>query len=146
MEKLAPLGARLIITALPLLASGKLAPVAQDGTKATAAPLLKKGDGLIDWNLSAREIHNRVRGLSPWPGAYSYLDGQMVKIITTGALDGTGEPGLLYESDKNTLTAGTGSGLLRILSIQPEGKRPMTAGEYMRGHRGIVGKKFDVRL
>jgi len=145
MEKLAPLGARLIITALPLLASGKLAPVAQDGTKATAAPLLKKGDGLIDWNLSAREIHNRVRGLSPWPGAYSYLDGQMVKIITTGALDGTGEPGLLYESDKNTLTAGTGSGLLRILSIQPEGKRPMTAGEYMRGHRGIVGKKFDVR-
>jgi methionyl-tRNA formyltransferase len=142
MEKLAPLGARLIITALPLLASGKLAPVAQDGTKATTAPLLKKGDGLINWELSARDIHDRVRGLSPWPGAYSSLNGQMVKIITTGVLDGTGEPGLLYEPDKNTLTVGTGGGLLSILNIQPEGKKPMTAGEFMRGHRGVAGKKF----
>jgi methionyl-tRNA formyltransferase len=67
----------------------------------------------------------------------------MVKIITTGVLDGTGEPGLLYEPDRNTLTAGTGGGLLSILSIQPEGKKPMTAGEFMRGHRGVAGKKFD---
>ncbi|MCK9420899.1 MAG: methionyl-tRNA formyltransferase [Nitrospirae bacterium] len=141
-EKLAALGAKLIITALPLLASGKLAPIAQDGTKATLAPLLAKGDGLIDWDLSARDIHNRVRGLSPWPGAYSSLDRKMVKIIATGVLDGTGEAGLLYERDKNTLVAGTGSGLLRILTIQPEGKKPMTAGEFMRGHRGIVGEKF----
>jgi methionyl-tRNA formyltransferase len=140
--KLSSLGAKLIIRALPLLASGKLAPVFQDGTKATMAPLLRKGDGLIDWDLSAREIHNRVRGLSPWPGAYSYLDGKMVKIITTGVLDGTGEPGLLYEREKNTLVAGTGGGLLRILSVQPEGKKPMAAGEFMRGHRGIAGKKF----
>jgi methionyl-tRNA formyltransferase len=145
-EKLASLGAKLIITALPLLATGKPTPVAQDGTKATMAPLLKKGDGLIDWNLSAREIHNRVRGLSPWPGAYSYLDGKIVKLIATGVLDGTGEPGSLYERDKNTLAAGTGSGLLSILSIQPEGKKPMTAGEFMRGHRGIIGKKFETRI
>jgi len=141
-EKLASLGAKMIVTALPLLESGKLTPVPQDGTKATTAPLLKKGDGLIDWHLSAREIHNRVRGLSPWPGAYSLLDKNMVKIIASGVLDGTGEPGSLYERDKNTLVVGTGSGLLRILSIQPEGKKPMTAGEFMRGHRGINGKKF----
>ncbi len=141
-EKLASLGAKLITTALPLLASGKLAPIAQDGTKATRAPLLKKGDGLINWDLSAREIHNRVRGLSPWPGAYGYLDGQMVKIIKTFALDGAGEPGLLYEKDKSTLEAGTGSGLLRILNIQPEGKKPMMASVFMRGHRGMNGKKF----
>ena len=142
-EKLALLGAKLITTALPLIASGTITPVAQDGTKATMAPLLKKTDGLIDWGLSALEIHNRVRGLAPWPGAYSYLDGQMVKIITTGVLEGAGEPGMLYEKDKNTLEAGTVSGLLRILSIQPEGKKPMTAGEFMRGHRGINGKKFS---
>jgi methionyl-tRNA formyltransferase len=141
-EKLASLGAKLIITALPLLASGKLTPVAQDGTKATMAPLLKKGDGLIDWDLSALAIHDRVRGLSPWPGAYSSLDKKMVKIIATAVLDGTGEPGLLYERDKNTLLVGTGSGLLSILSIQPEGKKSMTASEFMRGHRGIAGKKF----
>ena len=141
-EKLASMGAKLIITAVPLLGSGKLIPVPQDGMKATMAPLLKKGDGLIDWHLSAQEIHNRVRGLSPWPGAFSFLDNNMVKIIATGVLDGTGEPGSLYERDKNTLVAGTGSGLLRILSIQPEGKKPMTAGEFMRGHRGLIGKKF----
>jgi methionyl-tRNA formyltransferase len=142
-EKLASLGAKLITTALPLVALGKLTPVAQDGTKATMAPLLKKGDGLIDWRLPAREIHNHVRGLSPWPGAYSYLDKTMVKLIATGVLDGSGEPGLLFEMDKSTLAAGTGSGLLRILNIQPEGKKPMSAGEFMRGHRGVAGKKFD---
>jgi methionyl-tRNA formyltransferase len=142
-EKLASLGAKLITTALPLLASGKLAPIAQDGTKATRAPLLKKGDGLIDWDIPAREIHNRVRGLSPWPGAYCYLDGQMVKIIKTFALDGAGEPGLLYQNEKNILEAGTGKGRLRILKVQPEGKKPMTASEFMRGHRGIAGKKFS---
>ncbi len=145
-EKLSSLGAKLITTALPLFASGKLTPVVQDGTKATMAPLLKKGDGLIDWRLSARDIHNRVRGLSPWPGAYSYLDKTMVKIIATGVLDGTGEPGLLYEVDKSTLAAGTGGGLLRILSIQPEGRKSMSAGEFMRGHRGIAGKKFETLI
>lgn len=141
-EKLASLGAKLITAALPLIASGNITPVAQDGTKATVAPLLKKGDGLIDWGLSALEIHNRVRGLAPWPGAYSYLDGQMVKIIVTKVLDGAGEIGMLYEKDKNTLETGTSSGLLRILSIQPEGKKPMTAGGFMRGHRGMNGRKF----
>jgi len=142
MEKLSSRGAKLITTALPLIASGSIAPAAQDGTKATTAPLLKKGDGLIDWGLPALEIHNRVRGLAPWPGAFCYLDNKMVKIIATTVLAGTGEPGMLYEKDKHTLEAGTGSGLLGILSIQPEGKKPMTAGEFMRGHRGINGKKF----
>ncbi len=142
-EKLSSLGAKLITRALPLIAAGKLVPLAQDASKATMAPLLKKGDGLVDWKLPAAEIHNRVRGLSPWPGAYSYLDGKMVKIIMTEVIDGAGEPGTLYEKDKNTLGAGTGSGILRILSIQPEGGKPMTAGEFMQGHRGIAGKKFS---
>ena len=142
-EKLSSLGAKLITRALPLIAAGKLVPLAQDASKATMAPLLKKGDGLVDWKLPAAEIHNRVRGLSPWPGAYCFLDGKMVKIIKTEVIDGAGEPGTLYEKDKNTLGAGTGSGILRILSLQPEGGKPMTAGEFMRGHRGIAGKKFS---
>lgn len=142
-EKLSSLGAKLITRALPLIAAGKLVPLAQDASKATMAPLLKKGDGLVDWKLPAAEIHNRVRGLSPWPGAYCFLDGKMVKIIKTEVIDGAGEPGTLYEKDKNTLGAGTGSGILRILSLQPEGGKPMTASEFMRGHRGIAGKKFS---
>ncbi|HEX9020011.1 MAG TPA: methionyl-tRNA formyltransferase [Nitrospirota bacterium] len=145
-EKLSALGARLITQALPLVESGALKPATQDGSKATLAPILKKEDGLIDWSLSATEIHNRIRGLSPWPGAYAFLDGKMVKIIASEAVPGSGEAGRLYEKDKNTLEAGAGSGMLRILSIQPEGKRPMTAGEFLRGHRGIAGKKFSSKL
>ena len=145
LEKLSMLGSRMITAALPLIAANKLAPIAQDSSKATLAPLLKKGDGLIDWGLSAEEIHNRVRGLSPWPGAYSVLEGKTVKIIRSDVSAQSGEPGLLYEKDRDTLEAGTGSGRLRILSIQPEGKKPMAAGEFMRGHRGIAGKKFEMR-
>lgn len=144
-EKLSALGAKLITQALPLIESGALKPVMQEDSKATLAPLLTKGDGLIDWNLTAAEIHNRIRGLSPWPGAFTFLDGKMVKIIASEAAPGSGEAGRLYEKDKNTLEAGAGSGLLRILSIQPEGKKPMTAGEFLRGHRGVAGKKFETR-
>jgi len=141
-DKLSSLGAKLITTALPLIASGACLPVAQDGARATMAPLLKKGDGLIDWDLSALEIHNRVRGLSPWPGAYCFLEKKIVKITMTEVVDGSGLPGMLYEKDKNSMEVGTGHGMLRILSIQPEGRKPMTAGDFLRGHRGIAGKSF----
>ncbi len=142
-EKLSALGAGLITTALPLIAIGKLPPLAQDNSRATLAPLLKKGDGQIDWNLSAVEIHNRVRGLSPWPGAFTFLDGKLIKIIESEVVAGDGAPGLLCKADKHALITGTGNGLLRILSIQPEGKKPMTTGEFLRGHRGLLGKKFS---
>jgi methionyl-tRNA formyltransferase len=144
-EKLSVLGAKLIVEAMPLLESGRLTPRQQDHGKATLAPLLKKEDGLIDWELPAAEIHNRVRGFFPWPGAYTFLDGKTIKIIASEAVDGSGAPGLLYERDKNTLEVGTGSGLLRIVSMQPEGKKAMTAGEFLRGHRGVAGKKFEIR-
>ncbi len=141
-EKLSFLGARLIAAALPLIESGALQQAQQDGSKATMAPILKKEDGLIDWNLPAAEIHNRVRGLSPWPGAYSFLDGKLIKVLVSEPRPGTGEPGKLYGPDNSTLAVGTGSGLLDIVAIQPEGKKPMTAAEFLRGHRGIEGKKL----
>jgi methionyl-tRNA formyltransferase len=146
MEKLATVGAKLISTALPLIVDGRLLPLTQDSSRATLAPLLKKEDGLIDWKIPALDIYNRVRGLSPWPGAYTFLHGKTFKIIAAEAVSGVGEPGMLYEKDKHILETGTGKGLLRIVSIQPEGKRPMTAGDFLRGHRGLVGKKFSVSL
>ncbi len=145
-ETMAQLGAKLITAALPLVETGGLTPVLQDGSKATLAPILKKEDGLIDWTMPAVEIHNRVRGLSPWPGAYTFLDGKIIKIIETETASGAGEPGLVFLSDRNVLTVGTGSGLLRIIGIQPEGKRPMNSGEFLQGHRGIIGKKFEARI
>ncbi|HUL01554.1 MAG TPA: methionyl-tRNA formyltransferase [Nitrospirota bacterium] len=146
MGRLSVLGAKMITEALPLFESGKLIPVAQDGSRATFAPLLKKANGVIDWTLPAIEIHNRVRGLSPWPGAHSFLDDQMIKIITSEVLDGNGVAGQLYEKDKNTLIVGTGRNLLHVITIQPEGKKPMSAAEFMHGHRGLGGKKFETQI
>ncbi|MEK6743961.1 MAG: methionyl-tRNA formyltransferase [Nitrospirota bacterium] len=143
--KLSELGSRLLVDTLSRIEAGGLTAVPQDNSKATIAPLLKKDDGLVDWTMSAREIHNRVRGLSPWPGAHGYLDGKLIKVLGTEVIEGAGEPGALYEKDRDGLAIGTGSGLLRIVTIQPEGKKPMTAAEFLRGHRRIVGGKFCVR-
>jgi methionyl-tRNA formyltransferase len=142
-EKLSQIGSRLIVGTLSRIESGGLTAVPQDNSKASMAPLLKKDAGLIDWTMSAREIHNRVRGLSPWPGAFSFLDGAMVKVLETEVVPGGVDPGTLTAQGKDSLAVGTGKELLRIVSLQPEGKRPMTAAEFLRGHRGAVGKKFD---
>ncbi len=144
-EKLSVQGADLITTALPLIVAGKLTPRAQDSSLATLAPLLKKEDGRIDWERGALELHNRVRGMSPWPGAYTVLDNKIVKIIETEVVAGNAEPGRLLEKNGNTLFAGAGSGLLQLLIVQPEGKKPMPAAEFLRGHRSAVGRAFDAR-
>lgn len=142
-DKLSKLGAKMIAEALPLLETGKLKPCPQDSSEATVAPLLKKEDGLIDWNLPATDIHNRVRGFSPWPGAYTYLDGSLIKVLETAVAEGSGEPGMIYSRNRDSLEAGTGRGLLRIIKIQPAGKKPMSSGEFLRGHKGIEGKRFS---
>ena len=141
--KLSEQGSRLIIDILARLESGGLTAVPQDNSKATMAPLLKKEDGQVDWTMSAKKIHDRVRGLSPWPGGYSWLEGKLVKILRTEAIEGVSEPGVLSGNGKDDLAVGTGHGLLRLLSIQPEGKKPMSTPEFLRGHRGAVGKKFE---
>jgi methionyl-tRNA formyltransferase len=142
LEKLSSLGARLIAEVLPLIADGSIVPHAQDDSKATFAPLLKKDDGFIEWKMTATEIHNRVRGMSPWPGAFTYLDGKMIKILESETMTGKGDPGVLLEIDRETLAVGTGFGLLRIGTLQPEGKKPMMAGDFLRGHHGLTGKRF----
>jgi methionyl-tRNA formyltransferase len=144
-EKLSRLGAKLITKALPLLEAGKLTPRPQDNSKASLAPLLRKEDGLIDWRRPAAELHNRVRGLSPWPGAYTFLDDRMVKILRTEIMPGSGEPGAIYPENHKGLNVGTGRELLRVATIQPAGKKPMSSEEFLRGHRGIEGKKFETK-
>ena len=142
LEKLSLLGSRMVVEALAGLADGTLTPVPQDHGKATLAPLLKKEDGRIDWDRPAAEIHNRVRGLFPWPGAYTHLDGRLVKILESDVVEGSGEPGAFIGGPHGTLHVGTGKGLLRVVTLQPEGKKPMTAAEFLRGHRGLAGKRF----
>jgi methionyl-tRNA formyltransferase len=144
-EKLSVLGARLVVKALPLIETGALKPMLQNGTNATFAPILKKEDGLVNWTHPALGIYNLVRGVTPWPGAYSFLDGSLIKILETEAVAGSGEPGMLYRGSEGALEAGTGNGRLRLLRVQPAGKKPMLTADFLRGHRGIEGKQFSDR-
>lgn len=142
---LSTLGSRLVVEALGRLAAGTLPAQPQDGSKASLAPLLRKEDGRIDWKEPAARIRDRARGLSPWPGAYTYLEGKLIKVIETAVIAGAGEPGALLVTGPGRLAIGTGDGLLEVLTLQPEGRKPMSAGEFLRGHRGIEGKKFEAR-
>jgi len=142
-EKLSSRGAELITSALPRIASGSLMPKAQDQAKASLAPLLSKHDGLIDWTLSAKEIHNRVRGFKPWPGSFTFLDGAVVKILRTEVLPGSSEPGCIFAPSGKTMEVGTGEGMVRIVTIQPAGGKPMPAAAFLSGHRNIAGRKFS---
>ena len=144
-EKLSELGARLIAEALPGIVSGALKPVAQDNARATLAPLLKKEDGLIDWTLPAKDIHDRVRGFTPWPGAYTFLEGTMVKLLKTGVAPGSLAAGVIAAKG-NTLEVGTGKDLIRLVTVQPAGKKPMAAGDFLRGHRITAGTKFEAPI
>ena len=121
----------------------------QDHTLATLAPRLSKEDGRIDWNLPSQSIHNLVRGLHPWPQAYSYLDNHRLNILKTNLgerhLDsGTpSEPGQIVKSSGDVITvAAGGHSLIDILELQPEGKRPLQIKDFLNGYRINDGSKF----
>ena len=106
------------------------------------APPLRKEDGRINWSDDAIDIFNLVRGLYPWPCAYCYLNKERIKIIKTKALDGSGMAGRI-EKAGDELVVGTEKGLLSILELQPQGKRLMTAREFLAGRRLREGVFFD---
>lgn len=136
--KLADVGGRLLIETLRCLAEGRLTPRPQDHAQATMAPLLKKEDGLIDWTLPAGVIANRIRGLSPWPGAYTYLGEERWIVWNASADDPTAPavpPGTVVEAAKEGLSVATGSGLLRITEFQPANSRRMSVAQYLSGHQ-----------
>lgn len=136
-ERLAMAGAPLLVKTLQGLREGTIKPQPQPAG-ATYAPTLKKTDGEVDWQMPARLLDSFVRGMQPWPGAYTTLDGIRVKLTKAIALDGIGTPGEVMEADGG-LVIGTGQGLLRVTQLQPQGKRPMAAGDFLRGHKVSKG-------
>lgn len=147
-EKLATIGANLLYLTLRELKKGRVTPTPQEESEATYAPPLKKEDGAINWSSRAEEIHNLVRGLDPWPSAYTYLEEKMIKIHRCTVDEyrwSKGEPGEIVEVTKDTLTVTTGMGNLSILEVQPENRRKMTIKEFLAGHRLKKGMKFSTR-
>jgi methionyl-tRNA formyltransferase len=147
-DDLAELGARLLIDVLEQMASGTAREEPQDESQATYAPRLVKEEGLIDWSQSATQIHNRVRGLYPWPHAYSFLNGSRLIIRRSRVLaDGEGPrrfaPGTITQMAPDGLIVATGQGDLRVLEVQPEGRRPMSVRDFTAGRRVSPGDAFS---
>lgn len=142
---LAELGAPLLLSVVELLAAGSAREVPQDDSRATFAPKILKAEGAVDWSRPAAEIHNLVRGLQPWPLVSAWLEGHRHLIHRTAR---TGEHarvagGTIVEARGDRLSVAAGDGeILHILNIQPEGRRVMTAREFLAGHRPPAGTRL----
>ncbi|MDI3465092.1 MAG: Methionyl-tRNA formyltransferase [Nitrospira sp.] len=139
--RLAELGARLLLDTLMQLKAGTLTPKKQDDGQATLAPILKKEDGLIDWTMSATVLANRVRGLSPWPGAFTFFGEERWNIwrAVSNVAAATDKPGTIVAVNKQTIMVSTGDGLLGIREIQTANSKRMSADQFLAGHRIPVG-------
>jgi methionyl-tRNA formyltransferase len=134
-DRLAFLGGEVMAETLERLCRGELQPVAQDDSLSTYAPMLKKEDGRIDWTRSAVELHNHVRGLDPWPGAFCHLGGQLLKIFRTFPEEGrNGKPGRIVSAGDEGLRIACGEGILLIRELQLAGKKRLSAAEFLKGH------------
>jgi len=145
-DRLARMGAELLMRTLPDYVAGKLLARPQPVEGASYAPKIKKQDGRLDWTQPARALWNRVRGLVPWPGAFSYLPGQpqphLLKIWQAEVVERSGQPGEVLQADKAGLVVGCGREALRILTLQREGGRRLPAPEFLAGHPLKPGQKL----
>ena len=141
-DKLACVGAELLLETLPKWLSGEIKPQAQDHSQATYSRIIHAGDGEIDWHMEAVEIWRRIRAYNPWPGAYTRWRGKRLKIYSGNPLNikSSGQPGEVIELHKGrAVVVVTGEGYLELYHLQLEGKREMTAVEFARGQREFVG-------
>jgi len=141
--KLSLIAAQLLLEVLPLWFRGELTPKPQNEAEATYSGEFSKQDGEIDWHLPAVDIWRRVRAFQPWPGCYTKWQGRQLKIIEAVPLpgEGTREVGQVEALNKEGAVFGvnTGEGILGILGVQLEGKRAMSAVEFLRGQRQLIG-------
>jgi len=132
-DRLASLGRESMEETLRRLCAGTLQREVQDDEQSTYASMMKKEDGRIDWNRSAQEIHNHVRGLDPWPGAYTTINGELLKLAETSPEAAEGLAGTVIAADKNGVCVACGSGSLRIQQLQLAGRKRLAAADFLRG-------------
>ena len=138
-KRMAELGASLLIETLPAYLKGRCIPQTQDDSQATYAPMIKKGDGELDFSQPAESLARRVRAFNPWPGAYIPWQGQLLKVHTASAAEAASrQPGLRL-IHKGQPALGTADGLLLLEIVQPAGKKPMPGKDFLRGARQWVG-------
>jgi methionyl-tRNA formyltransferase len=133
----------LLLEALTLAENGPPPHYPQNEAEATYAPKLTKEDGLIDWNKSAAQIHNLVRGTLPWPGAYTYFgEGQLLKVLFCEFTDipmMEAAPGTIYVTAEKEMAVKTRSGVILLKTVQPANKKPMNIRDFINGYRPKTG-------
>lgn len=140
-DRLKFLGAELLVETMEKLEQGKLVPVPQDESKATLAPMLTKEMSQIDWTQPAQKLHDLIRGLNPWPGAVTELDGKRLKLLSTRVVEQPGKPGAAIQTAEG-LVAVCGQGALLITELQADTGKRMAGKDYLLGHPLTANAKF----
>ena len=143
-DKLAAAGAQLCLSTLQKLADGTAPRIPQDDELSCYAHMLNKSMGELDFQKPAEELERLIRGLNPWPSAYTRLEGKTLKIYEADVIEeeGTGEPGTVTAVDKKSFTVQCNPGALRITSLQLEGKKRMETAAFLLGYRIITGMQL----
>ena len=142
-ERLAEIGARLLVEAIARLQRGELVARKQDDALATLAPMVRKEEGAIDWSRSAVEIERAVRAFTPWPGAYTALGGKLLKVHRAAVGPAaSAAPGTVERASGDEIQVATGNGLLRLLELQLESKRRLAARDFLAGQLLRLGDKL----
>jgi methionyl-tRNA formyltransferase len=138
-ERLAPLGAKALLDALEQIAAGESVETPQDDSKASHAPMLAKSEGQVDFTRPATVVHNLIRGVDPWPGAYTMLGDKRLKLIGSKIGKDQGRPGEVVAVDSDGMTIACEEGAVTIREVQAPGKKRMSAADFARGHQLAVG-------
>ena len=142
--KLADTGADLLIKTLPDWVDKKIKAQPQDHSKATFCKIIKKEDGKIDWNKSAQEIERQVRAFYSWPSAYTFLNNKQLKVLEANIKDDKNKKiSEVFLTDDKQIAVQTGNGILILKQVQLEGKKPMPAQDFLRGHSHIIGSNLQ---
>ena len=144
-DRLAEVGAGLMLQTLPGIVNGTVHARPQDDSKSTFAPILKKEHGFIDWKMPAAQIHNRVRAFNPWPGTVTKFRGAACKILAAKVAgpDPAREPGSIVATKRSLAVICGDSVLLEVLSIQPENRKPVSGADFANGARIQADEKFQ---
>ena len=143
-DKLMALGAKTILETLDELEKGNLTPTKQGESPTAYAKMLTKAMGLIDFTKSAKELDCFVRGMNPWPSAYTLLAGKTLKLWKVRAVEGGGKAGSVIDIDKESFTIACGEGAIEVLEVQLEGKKRMSAGDFLKGSSLNIGQELGV--
>ena len=142
-DRLAALGAALLLETIPRWLAGEIEPQAQDDSLATRARRVRKEAGAIDWHQSAEQIARQIRAYTPWPGAFAALDGQRVRLAAATAEPGAGAVGEIVSVGEDAIRVAAGEGIAAVERLQRAGKRELSAAEFARGAGELIGKRFE---